>query len=108
MITMRNLLAILFIALFSLSATAQQVDLRKKITVSGNAETEVTPDIIYINISLKEYLKDGNSKKKVEIETLEKQLQSAVLGAGIPKENFTINNISSYNYTIEKKKNPKK
>ena len=41
------------IALSGLTASAQQVDLRKKITVTGTAETEVTPDIIYINISLK-------------------------------------------------------
>lgn len=61
---MKHLIALAFVALFSVSAMAQQVDLRKKITVSGTAEEEVTPDIIYISISLKEYLKDGNSKKK--------------------------------------------
>lgn len=61
---MKKLLSLAIVALFSLSAMAQQVDLRKKISVSGSAETEITPDIIYISISLKEYLKDGNSKKK--------------------------------------------
>ena len=106
MITMRNLLAILFIAFFSLSTNAQQVDLRKKITVSGNAETEVTPDIIYINISLKEYLKDGNSKKKVEINDLEIQLYNAIQSAGISRDNLTISNLSGYNTIAEKKKNP--
>lgn len=99
-----TLLAI--VALFSLNASAQQVDLRKKITVSGTAETEVTPDIIYINISLKEYLKDGNSKKKVDITTLETQLFNAVQKAGIAKENLTINNLSSWNYQTTKKKDP--
>lgn len=53
---MKKLLAIAFAALFSLSASAQQVDLRKKISVSGTCEMEVTPDIIYLSISLKEYL----------------------------------------------------
>ena len=43
---MKRLLSIAFLALFSLNALAQQVDLRKKITVSGAAEMEVTPDII--------------------------------------------------------------
>jgi uncharacterized protein YggE len=57
-------------------------------------------------MSLKEYFKDSNNKKKVEIEELERQLQSAVLKAGIPQENFTINNISSYNNWWEKKKTP--
>ena len=103
---MKNLLALAFIALFTTGAMAQQVDLRKKITVSGSAEREVTPDIIYISISLKEYLKDGNSKKKVEMTTIENQLVAAVQAAGIPKENLTINNLSSYNYATRKKKDP--
>jgi uncharacterized protein YggE len=102
---MKKLLAFAFVALFSINAMAQQVDLRKKISVSGSAEVEVTPDIIYISISLKEYFKDNNSKKKVEITTLENDLYNAIQQAGIPKENLTISNISSYT-TVEKKKNP--
>ncbi|WEK18926.1 MAG: SIMPL domain-containing protein [Candidatus Pedobacter colombiensis] len=103
---MKKLLSLAIVALFSLSAMAQQVDLRKKINVSGSAETEVTPDIIYISISLKEYLKDGNSKKKVDITTLENELFTAVQKAGLEKENLTINNLSSYTVAAEKKKNP--
>ncbi|ACU02641.1 MULTISPECIES: SIMPL domain-containing protein [Pedobacter] len=103
---MKKLLSLAIVALFSVSAMAQQVDLRKKISVSGSAETEVTPDIIYISISLKEYLKDGNSKKKVDITTLENELFSAVQKAGLEKENLTINNLSSYTTITEKKKNP--
>lgn len=103
---MKKLLTLAFVALFSLSALAQQVDLRKKISVSGSAETEVTPDIIYIAISLKEYLKDNNSKKKVDITALENQLYSAIQKAGLDKENLTINNLSSYSWATEKKKNP--
>jgi hypothetical protein len=103
---MKRLFAIALLALTTATSSlhAQQVDLRKKISVSGTAETEVTPDIIYINISLKEYLKDGNSKKKVDITTLETQLFNAVQKAGIPKENLTINNLSSWNYVTDKKK----
>ncbi|MES2445576.1 MAG: SIMPL domain-containing protein [Bacteroidota bacterium] len=103
---MKKLIALALFGLFSASAMAQQVDLRKKIHVSGTAETEVTPDIIYIGISLKEYFKDNNSKKKVEITELENQLIAAVLKAGIAKEDLMINNVSSYNYATEKKKNP--
>ncbi|WP_113663017.1 SIMPL domain-containing protein [Pedobacter nanyangensis] len=106
---MKRLFAIALLAFTTLStfnALAQQADLRRKITVTGTAETEVTPDIIYINISLKEYLKDGNSKKKVDITTLETQLFNAVQKAGIAKENLTINNLSSWNYQTEKRKNP--
>ncbi|RZL44146.1 MAG: DUF541 domain-containing protein [Pedobacter sp.] len=103
---MKRLITLAIVALFSINAMAQQVDLRKKINVSGSAETEVTPDIIYIGISLKEYLKDNNSKKRVEITELENQLYNAVLKAGIAKEDLMINNVSSYNYATEKKKNP--
>ena len=103
---MKKLITLAFVTLFSITAMAQQVDLRKKISVSGSAETEVTPDIIYIGISLKEYLKDNNSKKRVEITALENQLYNAVLKAGLAKEDLMINNVASYNYATEKKKNP--
>lgn len=103
---MKKLLSLALVALFSISAMAQQADLRKKISVSGSAEAEVTPDIIYLSISLKEYLKDNNSKKKINITELENQLYDAVLKAGLTKENLMINNVSSYNYALERKKNP--
>lgn len=104
---MKKLIAIALISVLGITtAMAQQVDLRKKISVSGTAETEVTPDIIYISISLKEYLKDNNSKKKVEITELENQLIAAIQKAGLSKDNLTINNLSSWNYATEKKKNP--
>ena len=99
---MKKLLLILFLSATTCTTFSQSVDLRRKITVTGNAETEVTPDIIYFSISLKEYL---NGKNKVGISTLESQLQKAVTAAGIAKADFTINNLSSYNYVPEKKKN---
>ncbi len=102
---MKKLFALAFIALLSFSAFAQQVDLRKKITVSGVAESEVTPDIIYVSISLKEYFKDNNNKNRIDITTLENQLFRAVQQAGIPKENLRVNNLSAY-ATRDKKKNP--
>ncbi|WP_026897796.1 SIMPL domain-containing protein [Daejeonella oryzae] len=103
---MKSLLITAFLSVFALTAFSQNIDNRRKIEVTGSSEAEVTPDIIYIGISLKEYFKDNNSKKKIEIEDLERQLQTAVLNAGIPKENFMINNISSFNYYWDKKKNP--
>jgi uncharacterized protein YggE len=89
--------------LFGITAVqAQSVDLRRKIEVSGTAETEVTPDIIYFSISLKEYM-DG--RNRVDITTLENQLIKAAADAGLPKEDLTINNISGYT-TYQKKKDP--
>ena len=87
------------------SACSQTVDTRHKIEVSGTAETEVTPDIIYVGISLKEYV-DNATKKRESIESLETRLQAAALKAGVPKENFTINNVSSFNYAHERRRNP--
>jgi len=99
---MKKLLPLLLLVFISAATFAQSVDLRRKIQVTGSAETEVTPDIIYFSISLKEYM---NGKTKVSISTLEQQLQKAVNAAGIAKADFTINNLSSYNYMPEKKKN---
>ncbi len=100
---MKKIIVLILFIGSAISLSAQTTDLRRKIEVNGSAETEVTPDIIYVAISLREYL---DNKKKIEIDVLERQLQSAVLKAGIPKENFMINNISAYNYTWDRKKNP--
>lgn len=103
---MKKLIIAAIIACTSLSAMSQTVDLRKKIEVNGSAETEITPDEIYIAISLKEYFKDNNNKKRVTITELEKELQTAVAKAGIPKEDLMINNVSGYTDYWNKKKDP--
>jgi uncharacterized protein YggE len=94
---------IALIAVSVVSGFAQGVDLRRRIEVNGVAEKEVTPDIINVSISLKEYL-DG--KKKITISELEQQLEKAIQAAGIAKEDFRVNNLSSYNYIDPKKKTP--
>lgn len=103
---MKKTILLVLLSAFTFASFSQTVDTRRKIEVIGSAETEVTPDIIYVSISLKEYYKDNSNKKLADIDDLERQLQQAVINAGIPKENFMINNISSYNYNLEKKKNP--
>jgi uncharacterized protein YggE len=99
------LTGLLFI--FSTTTQAQQMQPLfpsvKKIEVTGSAEIEVIPDEIYFSISLREYFKDKD-KNKVEIQELEKQLQTAVNAAGIPKENFQIENIYGYRYWPGRKK----
>lgn len=101
---MKKLLLTVALTAVAITATfAQSTDLRRKIEVTGIAEQEVTPDIINVSISLREYL-DG--KKKTTISQLESQLEKAVAEAGIAKEDFTVNNLSSWNYGTEKKKNP--
>lgn len=87
------------------AAQTSNYESSRKVSTRGYAEREVTPDIVYLSISLREYLVDGNSKKKVDIETLEKQLHDAALSIGVKKEDFTIQNIYSYNTETKKKGN---
>lgn len=101
---MKKIIITAIIACTTLAGFAQFTDTRKKVEVSGSAETEITPDEIYVGISLKEYMKDN--KKRATITDLEKQLQSAVLKAGIAAEDFMINDISSYTNYWDKKKDP--
>jgi len=87
--------------------TAQSINVEssRKVATKGYAEREVTPDIAYLSISLKEFYMDGNTRKKVFIETLEKQLYDAAMEIGVKKEDFTIQNVYSYNYNTKKKGN---
>jgi uncharacterized protein len=100
---MRRLMLLAACIAFAGSIYAQNIDLRRKISVSGIAETEVTPDIIDVSISLQEYM-DG--KTRVGIDQLENQLENAVKAAGIAKEDFTVNNVSGSNYSWQRKKDP--
>ena len=97
---MKKISTLILLVSITLTSLAQSVDLRRKIEVNGIAEKEVTPDIINVSVSLKEYM---NGKTKVSISDLEAQLEKAVTEAGIPKNEFTINNLASYNYTDPKK-----
>ena len=101
---MKKFFLVILLAGLAVPMFAQMLDTRRKIEVTGNAEMEIVPDIIYVTISLQEYF-NGN-KKAADINELEKQLQNAVIKAGIPKENLMVNNVSSYNNVWEKKKNP--
>ena len=100
------LLAGLFVASLS---QAQQTDNKppvKKIEVTGSAEIEITPDEIYLDIALREF---KNKTVKVEMATLEAQLQKAVKEAGIPASDLTIANVFGTNYDnwwSKKKKDP--
>ena len=98
-------IALLLGAVFMTNAQTTNIESYRKIATKGYAEKEVTPDIIYLSISLKEFYMDGNMKKKVFIETIEKQLFDAAMGIGVKKEDFTVQNIYSYNYQNKKKNN---
>jgi len=74
------------------------------ITVIGSAEKEVTPDIIYLNISLKEYYLDKDGKNKIFIEDLERNFQRIALDNGISSENIAIESISGFTHLTTRKK----
>lgn len=104
---MKNFVYLMALIGLVTTSTAQtmSVDNARRVATKGYAEKEVTPDIIYLAVSLREYLVDGNARKKVTIETLEKQLFDAALKNGVKQEDLTIQNIYSYNYETKKNKN---
>lgn len=101
---MKKIALALVLTAATFAAMAQNVDLRRKVEVTGSAEREVTPDIIYVDISLREYFQDAANKRKVSIEVLEKQLYNAAIKAGVAEKDIVINNISSYNFPSERSK----
>jgi uncharacterized protein YggE len=76
----------------------------KTITVSGSAEMEIIPDEIYVNITLREYQKKGESKK--ELETIKTQFLEYCKSAGIPDTAISISSFTGYNnyYNFRRKK----
>lgn len=98
------LVAFLFTNLSLSKAQTSVEKAPKKIEVTGNAEEEVAPDKLYIAISLKEYFKEKDNKARVDILTLEQQLQKAVADAGIAKENLTVSSLNGSREWWGKKK----
>ncbi|MEO1253981.1 MAG: SIMPL domain-containing protein [Bacteroidota bacterium] len=88
--------------LFSSLALAQETKPKaRSIEVKGSSEIEITPDEIFLRITLKEYKKAGN---KVNLNTLESQLVRSIKKLGIAKENLTVENVSGYNWNWRKRK----
>ena len=91
-------LIVVFLPYFALSQSQTTV---KKIEVTGTADMEVTPDEIFVRITLKEYT-DG--RRKVNLDKLEERLVKALRSERIPEENLTVQNIYGYNWDWKKKK----
>ena len=98
---MKKLLTISLFSFLCTYAFGQNADMRRKIEVTGIAEQEVTPDIINVSISLREYM-DG--KKRVAIAQLEMQLENAVKEAGISKDDFTVADVMAWHRDDDEKK----
>ena len=62
------------------------------IEVVGNAETEIVPDQIYLDICIKERINNG---KKLTIDFLETKLKTELKQIGIPEENLSISDVNA-------------
>ena len=108
---MQKLLSVLSAIIISFNAmsqspTVQVVNPVKKIEVTGTAEMELTPDEIYVDVTIQEYY--TKNKQKVDIDKVRKEFLDACNKSGIAKENIFINGINGYDpnqwYWIRKKK----
>src|SRR6476660_5370782 len=88
-----------------LTSSCSENSASEKIEVVGSAETEVTPDIVYVGISLREYFVSG-TKQRVSIEILETKLLSSLQSAGIDSKNLLVNNVASYQEYYNRKRDP--
>ncbi len=77
----------------------------EKIEVIGSAEMEVTPDIVYVGISLREYFLKG-TKQRVSIEILEQKLQAAIRALAIDPANLLVNNVAGYQEYYNRRRDP--
>ena len=91
---MKKIILLLLTGTVVLGSSCSDVSIQEKIRFMGSAETVVTPDIVYVGISLREYFISG-TKQRVTIETLELKLKASHLDAGIDLKNLLINNAAS-------------
>jgi len=77
----------------------------RQITVTATSDQEVTPDIIYISITLREYFTDNSQKQKMLIEDLERTFLRKVYDAGVLPAAISIESFSGSISTGNRKKN---
>lgn len=96
---MKKVLTIILVACSMLSMA--QGERERSIEVKGSSEIEITPDEIFVNITLKEYKKGSN---KIDINRLEEGLVKAIKRVGIPEDNLRVQNVHGYNWNWRKRK----
>ncbi len=102
---MKNIIVMLMAGTVLLVSSCSQDSGREKIEVIGSAEMEVTPDIVYVGISLREYFVSGTTVR-VSIEIMEDKLKSVLKSAGIDVNNLVVNNVASYQEHYNRKRDP--
>lgn len=102
---------LLLSAVLSLGLAQAQTNntIDRTITSTGLAEKEVTPDIINVSVTIREY----NDKKnnKIDIETIRHQFLDAAKSVGLTDKDVTVQSFSGWNsnpiiYKKNKKANP--
>ena len=109
---MKKLITSVLMAMLLLSANAQNnegTQRQKQINVTGVAEMEIVPDEIYVQVTLREYVKKGSAK--TNIETIRNNFIKAALGVGIPETDITVQGYQGWDgnywwYKKNKNKNP--
>lgn len=111
---MKKVSILICCVLWSCITLAQTVNPVPSIEVTGTSETEITPDEIYVAITLRE----RNDKEKINMAKLESDLKQILKDLSIPLENLTLNEayadygrykkakkevITSKNYTLKLK-----
>lgn len=86
--------------------TTITVPKQKSINVTATAETEITPDIIYVQVDLREYDKKGVGK--INIDNIKANFLQACKNAGIADSLITVNSYQGYDNIWLNRKNKKK
>ncbi|MEM8938864.1 MAG: SIMPL domain-containing protein [Bacteroidota bacterium] len=73
----------------------------RSIEVKGSSELEITPNEIFVSLTLKEYKKGGAT---VSLDKLEASLIKALKKLNIPEEKLTVQNVYGYNWNWRKRK----
>src|SRR5690349_1330082 len=97
---MKKVFLFLFLLMAMLCRAQQTItipDNVKKIEVTGSAEMEVTPDQIYIGITLQEYY--DKQKAKQSIDAISREFLANCEKAGINKDRIEVLNMSGFDNT---------
>lgn len=99
--TLKTLTTAFLFPLITLAQTLTQPPIRY-IEVNGTADMEITPNEIFVSITLKEY-KDGSNK--INIKNLETSLRDVIAEMKMDEKDLTIEGSYGYQYVKRKVKN---
>lgn len=107
---MKKIMTLIAIVIATAQLTAQEIKpVQKTISVSGSAETEVTPDEIYVQVDLREYNKKNGDK--IDINSIKNNFLAACKSMGLTDKDVTVQSYQGYDQNYwwarkNKKQNP--